>query len=320
MTWQGKSTDRHLFYYTSDILQKYIRFRLEFHKAAIKAPVELKVLSTAPDHQRQKHSHFHGLRGKGKERWGPQVKPFNDTQSKQKMASYRRIEMVVFLFLSRSLILSVLLFLLWVWWKAEVLFHTVVVVVYAVRDQNNGPSGEGWHIVTTGDLNCRFQSVTVTIQQGNTAPLLAGSTGHGEITFGSYLDSKSWPLAGFNYKTSFETLPSFAGNVDTQMARWEWPWSCPSKLRPSSPVWTADSWGSSSGYPLGCLYWKAEFALIVWLKKRGKNDRQRKNGLDSSDVQHCGLEERFANTIEIAWCCRFLRKRCNDTSLFSEIS
>lgn len=81
--------------------------------------------------------------------------------------------MVIFLFLS---ILSFLLFLLRVWWEAEVLFHTVVVFIYAVRDQNYGPSREGWHIVTTGDLNCCFQSVTVTVQQGNTEPLLTGST------------------------------------------------------------------------------------------------------------------------------------------------
>lgn len=88
----------------------------------------------------------------------------------------------IFLFISPSSMLSFLLFVLFllfllrVWWKAEVLFHTVVVVVYAVRDQNNGPSREGWHIVTTGDLNCRFQSVTVTVQQGDAELLLTEST------------------------------------------------------------------------------------------------------------------------------------------------
>lgn len=93
------------------------------------------------------------------------------------MASYRRIERVIFLILSPSTMLFILFFVPFffrVWWKAEVLLHTLV--INAVRDKNNGPSREGRHIVPTGDLNCRFQSVTVTVQQGDTEPLLTGST------------------------------------------------------------------------------------------------------------------------------------------------
>lgn len=71
---QGRSTDRHLFYYTFDILQKYTRFQLEFFKAEINTPEELNVLSSAPNHQRKQYCNFHGLRGKGKERWGSQAK------------------------------------------------------------------------------------------------------------------------------------------------------------------------------------------------------------------------------------------------------
>lgn len=51
-----------------------------------------------------------------------------------------------------------------------------VVVVYAVREQNNGPSREGGHIVMTGDLNCCFQSNKVTVQQLNTEILPTGPT------------------------------------------------------------------------------------------------------------------------------------------------
>lgn len=98
------------------------------------------------------------------------------TQSKQKPASYRRTEMVIFPCSVTSSTLRFILLIVKVRWKAEVLFHTVVVVVYVVRDQNNGPSREGRHIVTTGDLNCLFQSVTVTVQQGDTEPLLTAST------------------------------------------------------------------------------------------------------------------------------------------------
>lgn len=100
--------------------------------------------------------------------------------TKQKLAPYRRIQPVIFLSdsLSSSQMLSLLLFvifLLWVWWKAEVLFQTAVVVVYAVREQNNGPSREGGHVVMTGDLNCCFQSNKVTVQQCNTEMLPTGS-------------------------------------------------------------------------------------------------------------------------------------------------
>lgn len=47
---QSRTTDRHLFYYTSDILQKHIGFQLESHKAAIIMLAELKVLSISPNH------------------------------------------------------------------------------------------------------------------------------------------------------------------------------------------------------------------------------------------------------------------------------
>lgn len=83
---------------------------------------------------------------------------------------------VAFRFLSPSSaspFLLAVLFLLGVWRKAEVLLHTVV-VVDAVGDQDHGPSGEGRHVVPTGDLNCRFQGVAVTVQQGDAWPLLTG--------------------------------------------------------------------------------------------------------------------------------------------------
>lgn len=60
-----------------------------------------------------------------------------------------------------------------VWWKAEVLFH-VFMTVHVSIEQDNGPSRERGHVVTTRDLNRCLQSFTVAVQQSNTVLLLTG--------------------------------------------------------------------------------------------------------------------------------------------------
>ncbi len=75
-----------------------------------------------------------------------------------------------FLFFSILVVL-----LLWVWREAEVMFHTLI-TPYAVGEQDEGPSRQRGHIVTTGDLNRRLQSFAVTVQQLNRVLLLTGCT------------------------------------------------------------------------------------------------------------------------------------------------